>query len=96
MESLNLHPMYSTGDIPGKCIKCLAEGELFNCLRSLLREGEKDEESAKKYEVLLDFLKSPEAQKLVDEAEILLSQGKEVSVNLYVESGVPKYTLKVK
>jgi hypothetical protein len=88
--------MYSTGDIPGKCIKCLAEGELFNCLRSLLREGEKDEESARKYELLLDFLKSPEAQELVDEAERLLSEGKEVSVNLYVESGKPKYTLKIK
>jgi len=88
--------MYSTGDIPGKCIKCLAEGELFNCLRTLLREGEKDEDSARKYELLLDFLKSPEARKLIDESERLLSEGKEVSVNLYVESGKPKYTLKIK
>ena len=96
MESFNLAPTYSTGDIPGKCIKCLAEKELFNCLRILLLEGDKNEESSNKYEVLLDFLKSPEAQKLIDESERLLSEGKEVSVNLYVESGKPKYTLKIK
>jgi hypothetical protein len=96
MDSINFTPSYSIGEIPGKCIKCLVEGELFNCLKILLLEGDRDEESAKKYELLLKFLKSPEARKLRDESERLLSEGKEVSVNLYVESGQPKYTLKVK
>lgn len=96
MESINLNPSYSIGEIPGKCVKCLAEGELFSCLRILLLEGDKSEESAKKYELLLEFLKSPSVNKLIDETEKLLSAGKEVSVNLYVEGGEPKYTLKVK
>ncbi|MFA5367086.1 MAG: hypothetical protein WC333_04340 [Dehalococcoidia bacterium] len=96
MESFDLAPTYSTGDIPGKCIKCLAEKELFSCLRTLLLEADKDEEAARKYEVLLEFLKSPSVNKLIDETEKLLSEGKEVSVNLYVEAGEPKYRLKVK
>ena len=96
MDSINLNPSYSIGEIPGKCVKCLAEGELFSCLRILLLEGDKDEESAKKYELLLNFLKSPDAQKLRDESERYLSEGKEVSVNMYVESGEPKYEIKVK
>lgn len=96
MESFNLSPSYSTGDIPGKCIKCLAEGELFSCLRILLREGDKDPESEKKYQLLLNFLKSPDVKKLIDETEKLLSEGKEASIELYVEEGEPKYKLKVK
>jgi len=44
MESFNLEPRYSTSQIPGKCIKCLAEQELNNCLVELLRgEGEDKE-----------------------------------------------------
>lgn len=96
MESINLNPSYAIGEIPGKCIKCLAEGELFGCMRILLLEGEKNEESARKYEMLLEFLKSPTVHQLIDETEKLLSEGKDVSVNLYVEEGEPKYTLKVK
>lgn len=41
MEPIDLKPRYSTRDIPGRCIKCLAEQELDSCLRELLREETK-------------------------------------------------------
>jgi hypothetical protein len=37
MNSFELEPKHSTSQIPGKCIKCLAEQELNNCLLELLR-----------------------------------------------------------
>jgi hypothetical protein len=37
MDSFNLEPTYTTGEIPGKCIRCLAEEELNTCLRAILR-----------------------------------------------------------
>jgi len=37
MDSFDIEPKYSTSQIPGKCIKCLAEEELNNCLLKLLR-----------------------------------------------------------
>jgi hypothetical protein len=36
MQPFDLEPKYSNNEIPGKCIKCLAEQELYNCLRGLL------------------------------------------------------------
>jgi len=71
MDSFDLKPSYSTSQIPGKCIKCLAEHELNNCLMELLRgEGEGDEKDLQqRYEMLLDFLKAPELQKLRVESE---------------------------
>ena len=59
MESFDLEPRYSTSQIPGKCIKCLAEQELNNCLLELLREEEINEELQQRFEMLLVFLKSP-------------------------------------
>ena len=37
MEPLNLEPRYSTSQVPGKCIKCLAEQQPNNCLLELLK-----------------------------------------------------------
>ncbi|MFC1927003.1 hypothetical protein ACFLW7_00285 [Chloroflexota bacterium] len=37
MNSFELEPKHSTSQIPGKCIKCLAEQELNNCLLEPLR-----------------------------------------------------------
>jgi len=98
MEPINLNPRYSTKEIPGKCIKCLAEQELNNCLMELLRgggEGE-DKELQKRFETLVSFLKSPESQRLRDEAERYLAEGKQITVKIYFEAGKPKYELKVK
>ena len=93
MEPINLEPRYSSKDIPGKCIKCLAEKELNDCLMALLRgEGK---ELQQRFEALVSFLKSPESQRLRDESERYLSEGKQVSVRIYFVDGKPKYELKV-
>ena len=95
MEPLNLEPGYSTGNIPGRCIKCLAEKELNECLRTLLKGAGDEREVQQQYEVLLSFLKSPESKRLRDESERLLSEGKQVTVNINIskETGKIKYGL---
>ena len=95
MDTINLDPRYSTSDVPGKCIKCLAEQELNSCLLELLRVKGDDKELAKRFEMLVSFLKSPESLKLRDEAERCLADGKEVTVSISLEDGKPKYELKV-
>ena len=73
METIDLDPRYSTSDVPGRCVKCLAEQKLNNCLFELLR-GEGDEkELVQRFEMLVSFLKSPESQKLRAESERYLS-----------------------
>ena len=94
MDSINLDPRYSTRDVPGKCIKCLAEQELNNCLLELLRAEADDKELAQKFEMLVSFLKSPESRKLRDESEKHLAEGKQVTVRISFEDGKPKYELK--
>ncbi len=96
MEPINLDPRYSTKEIPGKCIKCLAEQELNNCLMELLRGEGENKELQKRFETLVSFLKSPESQRLRDEAERYLAEGKQITVKIYFEAGKPKYELKVK
>ena len=96
MEPINLDPRYSTSDVPGRCVKCLAEQKLNNCLFELLR-GEGDEkELVQRFETLVSFLKSPESQRLRAESERCLSEGKEVTVRIYFVDGKPKYELKIK
>jgi hypothetical protein len=95
MDSFELEPRYSTKDIPGKCVKCLAEQELNNCLFELLRGGGDDKELQHRFEALVSFLKSPESQKLRDESERYLAEGKQVTVRVYFEEGALKYELKV-
>jgi hypothetical protein len=93
-KSIDLEPRYSTKDVPGKCIKCLAEQKLDSCLRELLR-GEESEEIWQRFEMLVTFLKSPESQRLRDEAETYLAEGKEVRLRLYFADGKPQYELKI-
>jgi hypothetical protein len=96
METIDLDPRYSTSDVPGRCVKCLAEQKLNNCLFELLR-GEGDEkELVQRFETLVSFLKSPESQKLRAESERYLSEGKEVTVRIHFVDGKPRYDLKVK
>ena len=96
MEPINLDPRYSTSNVPGRCLKCLAEEELNKCLVGLLRGEGDDKELAQKYEMIVSFLKSPESQKLRDESEYYLSEGKEVSVSITFFDSKPKYELKIK
>jgi len=96
METIDLDPRYSTSTVPGRCVKCLAEQKLNNCLFELLR-GEGDEkELVQRFETLVSFLISPESQKLRAESERYLSEGKEVTVRIHFVDGKPKYDLKVK
>ena len=82
MEPINLNPRYSTREIPGKCIKCLAEQELNNCLMELLRGEGENKQMEQRFETLVSFLKSPESKKLRDETEKYLSEGKDVRVRV--------------
>ena len=41
MDNFELEPIYTSNEIRGKCLKCLAEMELNNCLFSL--PGSEDE-----------------------------------------------------
>ena len=97
MEPIKLDPKYSTNEIPGKCIKCLAEQELNNCLLELLRQVEAgNQEMEQRFEALVSFLKSPESKKLRDESEKYLAEGKQVTVDIRFKEGKPVYELKVK
>ena len=96
MEPIDLEPRYSTNEIPGKCVKCLGEQELNQCLMQLLSDEGAGEDIQHKYEALVAFLQSPESQKLRAESERYLSEGKEVVVKIYFVNGKPKYELKIK
>jgi hypothetical protein len=95
MDSFDLEPRYSTGQIPGKCLKCLAEQELSNCIMQLLQEEGENEEAKQRFEALVTFLKSPESKQLRDESERYLAEGKQVSVRVSFDKGQPRYELKV-
>jgi len=94
-SNLELEPKYSTREIPGRCIKCLAEEQSRDCLRQLLKGGSKDKELEETYEALVALLKSPELQKLRDESEKHLAEGRDVKVVLHLGEGEPRYELKV-
>lgn len=96
MESIYLTPRYSTNEVSGRCIKCLAEEKLFSCMRELFEDEEDASKLQQRYELLYAFLESPELQKLCDETEKCLSEGKEVNVRIYLENGKPKYELTIK
>ncbi len=95
MEPIKLEPGYSTRDIPGKCIKCLAEQKLNTCLRELLRSEAEDPELYRRYEALLAFLLSPGLEKLREESERYLAEGKQVALSISFEHGKPQYELKI-
>jgi hypothetical protein len=95
MDTINLDPRYTTGDVPGKCIKCLGEHELNNCLLELLRAEGNESDLIQRFELLVSFLKSPESVKLRDESEKQLAEGKEVTVRISIEDGKPKYEIKI-
>ena len=95
MEPIDLNPRYSTKYIPGKCIKCLAEQELSSCLRVLLTDEQEDKEIQQRFEMLLSFLKSPEAIKIRDESERFLAEGRQVTLKINFDSDKPSYKLEV-
>ncbi len=95
MEPIDLNPRYLTKDIPGKCIKCLAEQELNSCLRELIREETDDKRLQQRFEMLVSFLKSPKSKKLRDESERFLAGGRQVTLRIHFEDDKPRYELAV-
>ena len=86
MERIDLEPNYTSNEVPGRCLKCLAEKELDNCLFKLLSEHSNDDELQQRYEALLALLDSPDFETLRSEAERLLSIGKQVKIKVdYIE-----------
>jgi hypothetical protein len=79
---IDLKPTYSTSNVPGKCIRCLAEQELNSCLMKLLGSECDDQELQRKYELLVSFLQSPDSEKLRVESENYLAEGKKVTVKV--------------
>ena len=94
-NSIDLEPRYTTKDFPGKCIKCLAEQKLDTCLRELLTSEAENPEQYQRYEALLAFLQSPESEKLREESERYLAEGKQVTVSIHFEDGRASYELKI-
>ena len=95
MEPINLEPKYSTSQIPGKCLKCLAEQQLDSCLRQLLVEQGESKQLQEIYASILSFLKSPESKRLRDEAEKYLAEGKDVKVKISSQGDEIKYWIEV-
>ncbi len=95
MEPINLEPRFSTNEIPGKCIKCLAEQELENCLMELLKGKGRNKKLEQRFEALVSFLRSPESKSLHDESEKYLAEGKGVKLVIHSEEGKVKYELKL-
>jgi hypothetical protein len=94
MGDIELTPHYSTKEIPGKCVKCLAEKEYDNCLRELLSGDCASKEIEQTYEALVSFLEAPELRKLRDESEKLLAEGKDVKILLHLDGEKPRYELR--
>jgi hypothetical protein len=94
-EPIDLEPRYSTNNVPGRCVKCLAEDKLNTCLLELLRGDGDEEELARRFEMLVTFLQSPESKKLCDKSERYLAEGKQVSVRIEYVNGKPRYALEI-
>jgi hypothetical protein len=95
MPSISIEIKYSTNEIPGKCVQCLAEEELHTCLRELLRGDDDDKTLKEKYQMLVAFLLSPELVDLRVKSEKHLSEGKKVVLKISDTNGKPEYELEV-
>jgi len=95
MSDIELEPKYSTKEIPGKCIKCLAEQESRNCLWELLKGEGQNKELEKTYEAMLTLLTSSELENLRDESEKYLAEGKNVKILIHLGEDKPRYEIKI-
>lgn len=87
MDNFDLEPKYTTNEVPGRCLKCLAEKNLNNCLFALLSEKTDDVELQQQYQALLTLLESPDFESLRSQTEKLLSEGKQAKVKVYYHDG---------
>jgi hypothetical protein len=96
VKDIELKPSYTTVNIPGKCLKCLAEQEYGDCLRGLLKGEEGKTELKKRFEAITSLLKSPDLTTLRDQCEKYLSDGKEVSLAIHADDeNKPRYEIKI-
>jgi len=95
VRPIELEPRYSTTEIPGRCIKCLAEKELDSCLTLLLSEQGGNRELRERFQALRSFLKSPESRRLREESERHLAEGKKVRLVVHAEAGGPRYEIRL-
>jgi len=95
VRDIELSPGYSTREIPGKCLKCLADQKYTDCLRALLGGETENQDMKRTYEALVSFLQSPDMKRLRDESERLLADGKKVTVSISFEYGKPRYELRI-
>jgi hypothetical protein len=61
----------------------------------LLTNEAENPEQYQRYEALLAFLQSPESEKLREESERYLAEGKQVTVSIHFEDGRASYELKI-
>jgi hypothetical protein len=95
LGDIELEPRYSSREIPGRCVRCLAEHEYADCLRQLLRSQTDGGELPRRYEDLVSFLKSPELHELLQESERYLAEGYDVRVMLHLGEGKPRYEIRL-
>jgi len=88
MDNFNLEPKYTSNEVSGKCLKCLAEKELNTCLFGLLSDQTSDADLQQRYQALLALLESPDFERLRSQAERLLSEGKQVKVKVDYHEGI--------
>ena len=91
---IELTPRYSTKEIPGKCLKCLADQQYTDCLKALLGGESENREMMQTYEALVSFLQSPDLKRLRDESERLLAEGRDVKIVLHLDGERPRYEIK--
>ncbi len=94
MKEIELEPKYSTFEIPGHCLKCLAEHEYETCLRTLLRGEQEAAETIEKFEAMISLLKSEELKQLRDQTEGHLADGKKVKLIMHLDNGAVSYEVK--
>jgi hypothetical protein len=95
MGDIELEPRYTNKEVPGRCIKCLAEQESRNCLWELLKGEGQNRELEKTYEAMITLLTSPELQKLRDESEKYLAEGRNVKIVIHLGEDKPRYEIKI-
>jgi len=91
---IELTPRYSTKEISGKCLKCLADQQYTDCLKALLGGESENKEMMQTYGALVSFLQSPDLKRLRDESERLLAEGRDVKIVLHLDGEKPRYEIK--
>ena len=95
MKQIELEPKYSTVEIPGKCLKCLAEQQYGDCIRGLLKGEDGKKELEERFEAIVTLLKSQELAKLRDESEKYLADGKKTKLIISMKKGKTNYQMKI-